>query len=252
MQRSIVDLRSDGDVSTIWLIGDMHLGNVACDENGLRAMVEYIREFGHQWIGMGDHIDAISAIDFRFAHSSMAKWIDDIDDAIAAQIDMAGKMLAPIADQCLGMLSGNHESKIANRDKVNVHKILCDRLGVTNLGYTHWLTLRRGRKTYDAYLTHGHGGGRTHGAKVNRVQSLLADNYVDVAAMGHVHTASISTRGVRYATRGKVAIRPQWGVVTGTFLSDPAYGVNAGYGPVTGKQIKVMVDDSGLSVGFGG
>jgi predicted phosphodiesterase len=250
MKRTLLDVPAKNGQRRVWLIGDIHLGHRACDEDLLGRVVDRIRRNNDLWIGMGDHVDAIGVTDFRFSHSECAEWIDDVDDIYAQQVDYAAKSLGPIKEQCLGMLTGNHESKIAKRDKINVHKMLCERMGAKNLGYTAWVTFRNEGQSFQAYLTHGHGGGRTQGGKVNRVQALLASNAVDVAAMGHVHEASISTRSLRIAKNGKVGNLQQWGIVTGAFLSDPEYGLDSGYGAISTAQAYLQFSGGKVTAGL--
>src|SRR3972149_1398546 len=99
-------------------VGDIHLGNYACDEDRLKDDIEKIRKDPYAyWIGMGDYTDCINITDKRFDPKSLAKWLvrEDLDNLPLVQADKYIKYFEPIASKCLMLHTGNHEELIRRR-----------------------------------------------------------------------------------------------------------------------------------------
>ena len=64
---------SRSDTFTLVPIGDVHIGNAACDEARLRRVVDRIAadEWSY-WVGLGDYCDFINMQDKRFSPDSLA------------------------------------------------------------------------------------------------------------------------------------------------------------------------------------
>ena len=75
---------------TLYPLGDVHLGNVACDESLFRAVVNRIADDDRAlWVGMGDYCDFINRTDPRFDPDSLPRWVkmshlSDLAGAVAA------------------------------------------------------------------------------------------------------------------------------------------------------------------------
>jgi len=106
------------------------------------------------------------------------------------QLRYAKKIFEPIADRILAIVRGNHEERIMRSTGIDTCEILAAYLGVYYAGDEALLKLRFGRRpnngkpvTYIIYATHGWGGGRTSGGKVNNLQKL-ADIVEELATEG--------------------------------------------------------------------
>ena len=63
----VIEYTSRGDVYRIVPLGDIHLGNAACDEALLQKTIEYIARTDRMyWIGMGDYSEFINIHDPRW------------------------------------------------------------------------------------------------------------------------------------------------------------------------------------------
>lgn len=257
---------SRDDVMEIIPLGDLHIGNAACDEDGIVKAVEYIASNPNAyWIGMGDYGDFINMRDHRFDPSALASWVTtrDLVDLAGAQKKRILDIIDPIAHKCLGLVKGNHDKKIhkawerAIFDEivVGVKERAWRNGGLQDidLSLNYWGFVRlkfcragAGVRTVVISAHHGYGSSKS----ITGMEKFLWSHECDVALFGHTHNMT-SHRSARTEINkaGKVIYRPQWGVVTGTYLqSDADYGIQAGYMPVPTGVTKISLRPGAVSV----
>lgn len=242
--------KSETDFYTIIPIGDSHIGSAGFDEKRLRETVEIIRTHdNYYWIGMGDLIEAINLNDKRFDPRSIDSSynIKNLDNLITTQIEDCKNIFRPIKDKCLCMLTGNHEETIRLRYYRAVTMEICNEFKVKYMGYDGLLRIifdqskdkTIGNKTsFDFYLHHGYGGGRTPGAKTNILEKQCRMWNVDVVVMAHLHakvcTPPLITLSLNHQST-KILSRKCYGVMTGCYrkshvLGGISYEERMGYG----------------------
>jgi hypothetical protein len=239
----------------------MHLGAAACDEEKLRSDVEKIKlNKNALWIGLGDYCDLIAHTDARrFDPSSLASWITaaDLGNIVLHQVDRAAKILAPIADKCICMLSGNHEDAIRMHHHIDAAAALgiaLSRAAIRQIpvyGSSAFIRLRfdrgsGGGSTIDIMSHHGWFSGRRPGGKSNALQGALSYFDCDAVIVGHGH-APIVVQDVQLVcnTAGKLVERQRVAAMTGSYLRTYAhgsrgYGEAAGYAPAKLGAIEIL------------
>jgi hypothetical protein len=135
--------------------------------------------------------------------------------------------LEPIKDKCLGYGSGNHEEKAAKYYNNHPAIEVANRLGVKYMGYSALATLifdarlagKKGKvRTLRVFIHHGFGGGRTHGAQINKVEQFVMSAEADIYAMGHVHGDVASKTDRLYTNQsGKPIMKGKAYVITSSF-----------------------------------
>lgn len=237
-------------------IFDVHLGAKACDEARLRRVVKRIQSDPQaRWIGGGDYCDFINPSDKRFSAAALAEWVNlnDLDNLATVQADRFADIVAPIADKCLAVGEGNHETAIARHYHQNVFKHILRRVAAdggqdveqVHLGYSGWLLLRFVRQGSNGGVTtlrvnvhHGFTGGRLAGAKALAMQRWLWNHDADIVLFGHSHNTGFQTEAVEYVDdTGKVRQHRRIGVYCGTYLRSnlqdaTTYAEVAGYNPM--------------------
>ena len=195
----VIDGVGKGDKINLVLMGDFHVGNIGCDEAKIKEHVEYIRRTPNTfWVDMGDKAEFITASDKRWDSGSVAEWMEvkGINDLPYLQAKRYVSLVKPIASKCLGLIEGNHEYTIYKHYHQNIQERICVELGVPNLGFLCVVGLsfrQKGRHTSNSALvriclTHGAGGSRYIGGKLNRLIAMGNDfEGVSVFAMGHMH-----------------------------------------------------------------
>jgi len=203
----LVLCKGRGDEFEIYPIGDAHIGARSCAEKPLRKIIKDIKDNPNaRWLGGGDLYDAIKPQDSkRFDMDVMPDWMlegdavntrEKLNDILHQQHLRIVEMLEPIAEKCWGLIEGNHEYSIRKFYNDNIHKALCNRLGVEDLTDEAGIRLRFKRATATTtvklYIRHGFGGGRTAGAEPNSLARLINEwEDFDVCLTGHSHTFDI-------------------------------------------------------------
>lgn len=223
---------SKSDVVNIIPLGDIHLGNINCDEGALRQLINYIAQKEETyWIGMGDYIDAITYSDTRFDPKTVScKYLKggDIDKIIQLQIDDLTKLFYPIKEKCLGLLRGNHEEAIRKHYHYDVIYEIAKNLDLKRdllLYDTAIMRLNFKREKskqstdYDIFLSHGNMGGRTYGYKSNRIQELHKFFLADIYLVAHSHIKQAQISNTIYFDRwGRERKKKIIDAMTGCFL----------------------------------
>jgi len=217
-------------------IGDTHLGNAGCAIEELKETIEWIRARKNAyWIGMGDYIEAINYSDPRFDIRSVAKnYKGDIDMVIQKQTDDIIELFEPIKDKSLGILRGNHEETVRRFYHHDVCYDIWKKLKaplLEDVGYIRLCFKYKNRKTtngsyntdttftYNILATHGNVGGRKGGAKINRLEDMVAFIEADIYLMAHSHIKAMETKNLLYYDlAGNLKAKKKLLAVTGSFL----------------------------------
>lgn len=227
----------------VYAIGDIHAGTIHCVEDGITSKVsEIARAKNAYWIGMGDYAEWITPRDPRFdpSQKSIASWLDP-DNVAECQTQWLVDLFKPIKSKCIGLLYGNHENSIRTHNHNNVQKNLCDRLGVTNLGFSAFVRLFFRRENSNetrivkGVFTHGSGHAVTKGAKLNKLRSFMNDFEADFYGYAHMHDLirdekPYVTLTPRPFDQSTLKAQEQVGAVTGCWFRTYTRGIVASYG----------------------
>ena len=123
---------------TVIPLGDIHLGNKGCDEERLYEVVNYIKNKERCYcILMGDYVDAINYLDPRFDSRQVnSRYIlgDDktlsLENMIQRQVSDFLRIVTPIKDKIIGIISGNHEETVRKYHHWDITQHLAYELGV--------------------------------------------------------------------------------------------------------------------------
>lgn len=229
------------DVFRIIPLGDIHLGTVHCCEDAVEKTVKDIQKSDNTyWIGMGDYMECITPSDFkRWDGAGIASWLHP-DNIAYDEYTRFCDLVSPIRNKCIGLIEGNHEEAIRKHNSDNMQKIICEKLNLTNLGYSCFIkfNFQRGKtvlKDYVGYFTHGSGCAVTAGAKLIRLQRTMDNFDADIIAHAHVH--DIITYTKPYLTlnnSNQVKNRNKVAAMTGCYFRTYTQGEVSSYGEVKG------------------
>jgi len=252
---------SRSDAFTIVPLGDVHLGNAACDERLFRSVVQRVADDPTcYWLGMGDYCEFINRSDPRFDVDSLAKWmrVKHLADLAKAQVERFLDIVEPIAGKCLALVEGNHERALHKYYERNVYSEIVtgvkDRGGFEPedklaIGYYGWLlpafyrSDERLRSTrYKVNLHHGFVGGKLAGAKALNMQRWLWTHEADLVLFGHSHNAGTQVETVEKITYGGAPVEVQRiGAYTGSFMTGANYAESKGYFPLPTSRIEIRL-----------
>jgi len=158
------------------------------------------------------------------------------------QLNQCVKLFGPIKEKILSIDPGNHENRVYKQDGIDLTALMAAQLGISHC-YTDTTALlfirfgneeRHNRKMcYTVYVTHGGGGGRKEGGKINRLADLASIVDVDIYVHSHTHLpAAFREKYFRANTaNSSVAEVDKLFVNTAAFLKYGGYGEKNSYKP---------------------
>ena len=146
--------------------------------------------------------------------------------------------IAPIADQCFFLLTGNHDQRVARGLQIEFDPVedLAEELGIPHLGYEGFVAYRisdgNHEQEYAGYHHHGTGTGQTWGSFFNTLERLATRNEADFVVMGHRHQrAAVTTTQRQIAQDSRIEVADVPLVGAGSFLKHSGYAAEKGYAP---------------------
>lgn len=235
------------EIFHVYLVGDLHVGNIFLSEKELSNIVKRIAANDHNYvIFMGDLGEYITPSDRRWDAGVIAPWLK-IDDIAECQRTYINDMLAPIRDKSLGMLWGNHEQKMRLFAHQHVHEHLCkdfncNRYSDYNLGFSCYMLFKFHRTKTDMHMftgafTHGSGGAVTDASKLKKLHDFMDQHDADFYGYAHTHACKVDTRIELGVARSKKSLtgyrirsRNKQGALTGCFFKSYEETNEASYG----------------------
>lgn len=216
----------DGAALSEWTeihpIGDLHVGNPNHDKRALAEKVKMIKDRPNAlWIGTGDMMEMIFIGDKRWSKKTEDEKFE-IRRGVMDEVREAASVLYPIKDQCVGIMEGNHEFKIATMMPVDPAVELCSLLRVKYLGYSSMIRFRKAKRSVIYYLHHGYGGGRKAGTQINKAEDALRIcPYANFYILSHVHMNGLTDLDTLDITeQGSPIHRPKVFVVLSGFVKN--------------------------------
>lgn len=228
------------EVIEIHPMADLHIGDSQCDYKLILEKIEYIKNTPNTYCILdGDLMDTAIASSIGDTYAANLQPMEQLKHCV--------KIFEPIKDKILAVLSGNHENRVYKTDGVDITEIMCSQLGIAERysPTTALLFVRIGEKRdsanhrrtplYTIYTTHGSGGGRKEGGKVNRLADLASIVDADIYVHAHTHLPLIFKQAYHRVNSGNssVALIDKLFVNTSAYLNYGGYGDKAGFKPAS-------------------
>jgi UDP-2,3-diacylglucosamine pyrophosphatase LpxH len=224
------------DVIELYPLSDLHLGDVHCDYRAIMERIEYIKNTENAYCVLdGDLMDAAIASSVGDTYSASLQPMEQLKQCV--------EIFKPLADKgkVLAVCGGNHEHRIWKTDGIDITALMCAQLGIADRysSETAYLFIRYGdnrkkgigRKFCTTlYMTHGSGGGKREGGKINRLADLANICDADIYVMGHTHMPAVIREGFYRAEKVQSSIA----YVDRLFVNTAAWLRFGGYGEVQG------------------
>ncbi len=220
-------------------MADLHIGDSQCDYKLILDRIEYIKNTANAYCILdGDLMDTAIASSIGDTYAANIQPMEQLKHCV--------RIFEPIKDKILAVLSGNHENRVYKSDGIDLTEIMCNQLGITDRysPTTALLFIRFGKgagehenrpQRYTAYITHGAGGGRKEGGKVNRLADLASIVDADIYIHGHTHLPLVFKESyfrVNPST-STVSLVDKLFVNTAASLDYGGYGDRAGFKPAS-------------------
>lgn len=220
-------------------MADLHIGDSMSDFKLIMERIEHIKNTPNAYCILGgDLMDTAIATSVGDTYGANLKPMDQLKQCV--------KIFGPIKDKILAVLPGNHENRIYRSDGIDITEMMCAQLGIPEK-YTNTTALvfvRFGKEShrnhgrpvlYTIYATHGAGGGRKEGGKINRLADLACIVDADVYLHHHTHLPlAFKNRFHRVSgSNSSVALVEKLFVNGAAALDYGGYGDTAGFKPAS-------------------
>jgi predicted phosphodiesterase len=229
-------------------MADLHLGDAHCDYKSILERIEYIKNTPNAYCILdGDLMDTAIANSVGDTYGATLQPMEQLKHCV--------KLFEPIKDKILAVLPGNHEQRITRQDGIDITQIMCSQLGIQDKysPTSALLFIRFGerktqhhsrRQLYTIYVTHGSGGGRKEGGKINRLADLAGIVDADIYVMGHTHLPAILKEGFFRVSgaNSSVSLVDKLFVNTAASLDYGGYGDAQGFKPASKRAPVIYLD----------
>ena len=209
-----VALSADFKQIEIIPVADYHWGDPNSDHKRIKEDLEYIRT----------HDNVFCILNGDLINSAIKSSVSNSYEGISPmeELRVCEELFEPIKDKILCVVPGNHERRISKETSIDITELMCRQLGIEER-YSHstaLLFIRFGQQNsvshfrkvlYTIYVSHGSGGGRREGGKIQRLVDLSTIVDADIFVCGHTHLPAIlkdsfarphqATNSVTYCTR---------------------------------------------------
>jgi predicted phosphodiesterase len=188
----------DFDTVDILPLADTHIGDIHSDFKKLREQLDWVMAAENRFVILnGDLVDMAVRNSIGDIYSQNLTPMEGLEQCV--------KIFGPVKDRVLSIQPGNHELRIWRTDGIDFTQILCRQLDIADRysNASSLLFVRFGKRMgtqnhhgrpvcYTIFCEHGSGGGRTEGAKINRLVQMANIIDADIYVHSHTHTPVIT------------------------------------------------------------
>lgn len=235
MQTISIKLDRDIERLELHILADLHIGDPHCDIKHIRRRIESIEYNKNAYVILnGDLINNATCQSVSDTYSEQMSPMD--------QLNMVVDLLSPIKDRILCAVSGNHENRTYKSDGVDLTRLIMREFGLEDRYSMESMVifLRFGEQTrnksknrqqlYSIYTTHGAGGGKKAGGKINSLMDLAGIVDVDIYIHSHTHLPITSKQNYFRTSAANNSVQE----VTKLFVNTEASLNYGGYGEMHG------------------
>lgn len=229
-------------------MSDLHIGDAMSDFKLIMDRIEYVKTTPNVYCILGgDLMDTAISSSVGDTFGANLKPMDQLSQCV--------KIFEPIKDKILAVLPGNHENRIYRSDGIDITEMMCAQLGIASRysPTTALLFVRFGsgnRKTkfrpmlYTIYVTHGSGGGRKEGGKINRLADLASIVDADIYIHAHTHLPVIFKNSFFRVSgsNSSVSLVDKLFINTAAALNYGGYGDTQGFKPASKTTPSLFLD----------
>ena len=238
----------DQEQVEIVVFADEHVGDAACDFKRLLERIEYVKNTpGCYCILNGDLMDCAIANSVGDSYGAELSPMNQLQQCV--------KIFGGIKDKILCVTPGNHENRVYKQTGLSMTEVMCSQLGIPEkcTPTTALLFVRFGkrkanhhgrRQLYTIYVTHGSGGGRKEGGKINRLADLAAIVDSDIYLCAHTHLPAVFRNAFHRVSgsNSSVSIVDKLFVNTASNLDYGGYGDLQGYKPCSKQSPTIYLN----------
>lgn len=225
-------------------LSDFHIGDALCNLKLIRSVLEEVKNSPNTFIILNGDL----------MNNSIKNSVSSIYDEVLSPMEAITRLcdlLEGVKERILVIHPGNHEWRSYKEDGIDIIRLVARQLGIEDRFADSWwylyLTLGMGNKQrpimYTITGTHGYGGGRKNGGKINNLVEMSDKVIADVYVMGHTHTP-IMTRNTIFVPdyqHKSLVQKDKYYLMTNSFLEYGGYGEQLGYTPSTTEHQEMIL-----------
>lgn len=230
-------------------MADLHIGDLMSDYKLIMERIEHIKNTPNAFCILGgDLMDTAIASSIGDTYGANLQPMEQMKQCV--------KIFEPIKDKILCVLSGNHENRVYKADGIDLTALMCSQLGIADRysATTALLFIRFGKgagdghksrpQLYTCYVTHGSGGGKKEGGKVNRLADLASIVDADIYIHAHTHLPLVFKNSFfrPHRSNSSVEVVDKLFVNTAAALNYGGYGDKAGFKPASKRSPVIYLD----------
>ena len=247
------DLPADLQHIEIEIFSDLHIGSKRCDFKLIQERIKRVQENSNVYaIVLGDVCNT------ALKNSKSDVYEDELSPK--EQLNQACMLFEPIKDKILGIVSGNHDLRIAKETGIDIIYLMAKQLKIESrydatacLLFIRFGNNGKRKVVYSLYMSHGTGiSGRTVGAKANGLERRGQIVDADIVCIGHTHSPlTFRTSSYKVNYQNNVAVMTEQVFVNASAtLNWESYAEQSGYKPsskhspvilLDGKEKKILV-----------
>lgn len=232
-----IDLSETFKEIEIMPVADYHWADPHSDHAKILDDLTYIKNHDNCFCVLnGDLMDCAIASSIGDTYGASLSPMDELKACM--------ELFAPIADKILCVVPGNHEARHYRTNGIDLTMLMCKQLGIedrysptTALVFLRFGQLsgkQHNRKVvYTIYVSHGNGGGRKEGGKIQRLVDLSTLVDADIYLCGHTHLPAMLKDGFARPNLGNSSVNygTRLYVNTSAKLNWGGYGETGGFKP---------------------
>lgn len=241
------DLSSELKQIELWILADYHYSSPQSNHGLIHQDIEYIRTHDNAYCVLaGDLLECALKTSLGDVYSSLSPM-----EELTAMTDL----IAPIAHKVVGATTGNHENRHYRTNGVDMTRLLARQLGFEGkysedaaviflrFGADEFHNHHARPILYTIYLTHGAGGGKKEGGKIQRLTDLAEIIDCDIYICGHTHLpAALKVDFCRTSTaNSSLTYAPHLFVNAAAKLNYGGYGCSGGFKPANTDTPRIIL-----------
>ena len=182
-------------------VADYHWADPNSDHDRIAEDLAYIHNHDNCYCVLnGDLMDCAIASSIGDTYGATASPMEELQACV--------NLFKPLAHKILCVVPGNHERRHYKTNGIDMTMLMCQQLGIEDRysPTTALLFLRFGEMSadqkahhrkvaYTVYVSHGSGGGRKEGGKIQRLVDLSTIVDADIYICGHTHLPAMLKDG---------------------------------------------------------
>jgi hypothetical protein len=245
----VAELPREMEEAYLYPIGDLHLGDPACDLDKLYRYLKVIGEADNRYILLNGDLANVAT------KSSKSDTYRE-EFPTGEQVKRLVAIFEPFRDRILAMTGGNHEARISRETGIDINETVAIMLGIPGRYRFGEVYLKvsvgeyreKGKPqkpvVYTLYMTHGSRGGRKAGGTANQLEDFGLITDADIYVSGHTHKKMVFPLGFHRidARSGTVRAMKHLCVSTGAYLKREGYAIECAFTPTWPGSVRIRLD----------